>query len=156
MQFLLNQDEVENQVEENNNDLEDAAAEDLVGPQGNPFRLSPALVSQNILDCAQDPGKTICKPATKSSHSDSDDHCDGGGNNLSDFSFELEERAEEHGWTDGSILAINATGANPPVLVNLLNNCGILTHEQCELHVTMHINRENRNAQDDWMLHRCV
>ena len=135
----------------NAQDQDDISSVSGVPSQGVPFALSPALVSNAIIDYRTASGSKLFKGATAALPT----LFDGEPEHLQLFLAQLQDRAMTYGWEH--ILDV-ATNPNQPILgqlVNLITHYGQVTIEQVRAHAATYVNTPVRAAQDSHQLYLC-
>jgi predicted Mrr-cat superfamily restriction endonuclease len=117
-----------------------------------PFALAPAQSVTGPLDYSKTDHAKIYKAAIQQVSEQLFD-CEPEG--LFQFLKEVQDRAEEMGW-DKSILQISNPDNEDPAKEDFLSNYGNLTLEQVVASEMVHINNEERSAQDTYMLYKCL
>jgi hypothetical protein len=117
-----------------------------------PFALAPAQSVTGPLDYSKTDHAKIYKAAIQQVSEQLFD-CEPEG--LFQFLKEVQDRAEEMGWNK-SILQIGDPDDEDSPKEDFLSNYGNLTLEQVVASEMVHINSEERAAQDTYMLYKCL
>ena len=117
------------------------------------FALAPALAIEGPLDYSRTDHAKIYKAGIRQV---SDDLFNCEADNLFQFLKDVQDRADEMGWT-GGILNVTLNADEPDEREeNLIENYGTLTLEQVVTSELQYIEEEGRAAQDTYMLYKCL
>ncbi|KAI2496052.1 hypothetical protein MHU86_18473 [Fragilaria crotonensis] len=117
------------------------------------FALAPALAIDGALDYTRSDHAKIYKAGIRQVL---DDLFNCEADNLFQFLKDVQDRADEMGWT-GGILNITLNADEPDEREeNLIENYGTLTLEQVVISELQYIEEEGRPAQDTYMLYKCL
>jgi len=117
------------------------------------FALAPALAIDGPLDYTRTDHAKIYKAGIRQV---TDDLFNCEADNLFQFLKDVQDRADEMGWT-GGILNITLNADEPDEREeNLIENYGTLTLEQVVTSELQYIEEEGRAAQDTYMLYKCL
>ena len=117
------------------------------------FAITPAHAIRGLLDYSKAEHHKVYKSAIRPI---SDDlfNCDAEG--LFQFLREVEDRADEMGWSAGILdVRVNAEGEEER-RENFIQNYGTVTLEQVVASELQYINGRERKTQDTYMLYRCL
>jgi hypothetical protein len=115
-----------------------------------PFALSPALVTNEVINYSTSDGQKLCNAAVVSLQ----DPCDGGEDGLHIFLEQLKTRAECMGWM--TILDVPPDLAQPDEVINVISDYGQLSLQQIRDHATTYVQQQVRAAQDSAQLYQCL
>jgi hypothetical protein len=117
------------------------------------FARAPALTIERILDYTRSEHIQIYRSGIKQVSENLFD-CESEG--LYQFLKDVQDRAEEMGWTDG-ILNITFNGGEPDEMEEpFLDNYGTITFDQIKVSKLQYIDEGGRLAQDTYMLCKCL
>ena len=117
------------------------------------FAITPAHSVRGLLDYSKAEHHKVYKSGTRSV-TDEPFNCDADG--LYQFLGEVEDRADEMGWSTGILnVPVNAEGEEERK-ENIIQNYGTITLEQVKKSELQYINGSERRTQDTYMLYRCL
>jgi hypothetical protein len=117
------------------------------------FAITPAHAIRGLLDYSKAEHHKVYKSGIRPVSEDPF-NCDADG--LFQFLREVEDRADEMGWSAGILnVAVNAEGEEER-RENFVQNYGTITLEQVVTSELQHINGGERKTQDTYMLYRCL
>ncbi|KAI2497425.1 hypothetical protein MHU86_17083 [Fragilaria crotonensis] len=118
------------------------------------FAFSPALAVQGLLDFTKSEHSKIYKSAIREVCKEPFD-CEAEG--LFQFLKDVQDRADEMGWSDGILnITLEVTDDNEPVQERLIENYGTISLEKVTESELQYINEQGREAQDTYMLYKCL
>ena len=118
------------------------------------FAFSPAQAVQGLLDFSKSEHSKIYKSAIREVSKDPFD-CEAEG--LYHFLKDVQDRADEMGWSDNILnITLEVTDDIEPVQENLIDNYGTISLEQVVESELQYINKQGRNAQNTYMLYKCL
>ena len=115
-----------------------------------PFALSPALVTNEVIDYSTSVGQKLYNAAVESLQ----DPYDGSEDGLHIFLEQLKTRAECMGWM--TILDVPPDLAQPDEVINIISDYGQLSLQQIRDHATTYVQQQVRAAQDSAQLYQCL
>lgn len=118
-----------------------------------PLARAPALAVEGLLDYTRSEHAKIYKSGI-SPISDDPFNCEADG--LYQFLKDLQDRADEMGWTEGILGITINPGEEDEREEAFIENYGTLTLEQVVESELQHIDDESRLAQDTYMLYKCL
>ena len=117
------------------------------------FAITPDHAIRGLLDYSKAEHHKVYKSGIRPVSEDPF-NCDADG--LFQFLREVEDRADEMGWSAGILnVAVNAEGEEER-RENFIQNYGTITLEQVVTSELQHINGGERKTQDTYMLYRCL
>jgi hypothetical protein len=117
------------------------------------FAITPAHAIRGLLDYSKAEHHKVYKSGTRPV-TDEPFNCDADG--LYQFLGEVEDRADEMGWSTGILnVSVNAEGEEERK-ENIIQNYGTITLEQVKKSELQYINGSERRTQDTYMLYRCL
>ena len=118
------------------------------------FAFSPAQAVQGLLDYTKSEHSKIYKSAIREVCKEPFE-CEADG--LYQFLKDIQDRADEMGWSDGILnITLEVTDDNEPVQEKLIDNYGTISLEQVVESELQYINEQGREAQDTFMLYKCL
>ena len=118
------------------------------------FAFSPAQAVQGLLDFSKSEHSKIYKSAIREVSKDPFD-CEAEG--LYQFLKDVQDRADEMGWSDNILnITLEVTDDIEPVQENLIDNYGTISLEQVVESELQYINEQGRDAQNTYMLYKCL
>lgn len=118
------------------------------------FAFSPALAIQGLLDYTRADHAKIYKSAIREVSKEPFD-CEADG--LYQFLKDVQDRADEMGWSDSILrITLEVLDNGEAVQENLIENYGTITLEQVTESELQYINEQGREAQDTYMLYKCL
>jgi hypothetical protein len=118
------------------------------------FAFSPAQAVQGLLDFSKSEHSKIYKSAIREVSKDPFD-CEAEG--LYQFLKDVQDRADEMGWSDNILnITLEVTDDIEPVQENLIDNYGTISWEQVVESELQYINEQGRDAQNTYMLYKCL
>jgi hypothetical protein len=118
------------------------------------FAFSPAQAVQGLLDYTKSEHSKIYKSAIREVCKEPFE-CEADG--LYQFLKDIQDRADEMGWSDGILnITLAVTDDNEPVQEKLIDNYGTISLEQVVESELQYINEQGREAQDTFMLYKCL
>ncbi|KAI2512052.1 hypothetical protein MHU86_2340 [Fragilaria crotonensis] len=118
------------------------------------FAFSPALAIQGLLDYTRADHAKIYKSAIREVSKEPFD-CEADG--LYQFLKDVQDRADEMGWSDSILkITLEVLDNGDAVQENLIENYGTITLEQVTESELQYINEQGREAQDTYMLYKCL
>ena len=118
------------------------------------FAFSPALAVQGLLDYTKSEHSKIYKSAIREVRKEPFE-CEAEG--LYRFLKDVQDRADEMGWSESILnITMEVTDDNEPVQENLIENYGTISLEQVVESELQYINEQGREAQDTYMLYKCL
>ena len=118
------------------------------------FAFSPAQAVQGLLDYSKSEHSKIYKSAIREVCKEPFE-CEADG--LYQFLKDIQDRADEMGWSDGILnITLEVTDDNEPVQEKLIDNYGTISLEQVVESELQYINEQGREAQDTFMLYKCL
>jgi hypothetical protein len=118
------------------------------------FAFSPAQAVQGLLDYTKSEHSKIYKSAIREVCKEPFE-CKADG--LYQFLKDIQDRADEMGWSDGILnITLEVTDDNEPVQEKLIDNYGTISLEQVVESELQYINEQGREAQDTFMLYKCL
>jgi hypothetical protein len=118
------------------------------------FAYSPALAIQGLLDYTRSEHSKIYKSAIREVCKEPFD-CEAEG--LYQFLKDVQDRADEMGWSDSILnITLEVDDDGNPVQENLIKNYGTISLEQVVESERQYINKQEREAQDTYMLYKCL
>jgi hypothetical protein len=118
------------------------------------FAFSPALAIQGLLDYTRSEHSKIYKSAIREVCKEPFD-CEAEA--LYEFLKDVQDRADEMGWSDSILnITLEVDDDNDPVQEDLIENYGTITLEQVVESELQYINEQGREAQDTYMLYKCL
>jgi hypothetical protein len=118
------------------------------------FAFSPAQAVQGLLDFSKSEHSKIYKSAIREVCKDPFD-CEAEG--LYQFLKDVQDRADEMGWSDNILnITLEVTDDIEPVQEKLIDNYGTISLEQVVESELQYINEQGRDAQNTYMLYKCL
>ena len=118
------------------------------------FAFSPAQAVQGLLDYTKSEHSKIYKSAIREVCKEPFE-CEADG--LYQFLKDIQDRADKMGWSDGILnITLEVTDNNEPVQEKLIDNYGAISLEQVVESKLQYINEQGREAQDTFMLYKCL
>ena len=118
------------------------------------FAFSPAQAVQGLLDYTKSEHSKIYKSAIREVCKEPFE-CEADG--LYQFLKDIQDRADKMGWSDGILnITLEVTDDNEPVQEKLIDNYGTISLEQVVESELQYINEQGREAQDTFMLYKCL
>lgn len=118
------------------------------------FAFSPALAVQGLLDFTKGEHSKIYKSAIREVSKEPYE-CEAEG--LYQFLKDVQDRADEMGWSESILkITLEVDDENEPIQENLLANYGTISLEQVVESELQYINEQGREAQDTYMLYKCL
>ncbi len=118
------------------------------------FAFSPALAVQGLLDFTKSEHSKIYKSAIREVSKEPFD-CEAEG--LFQFLKDVQDRTDKMGWSDGILnITLEVTDDNEPVQEKLIENYGTISLEKVVESELQYINEQGREAQDTYMLYKCL
>lgn len=118
------------------------------------FAFSPALAVQGLLDYTKSEHSKIYKSAIREVCKEPFE-CEAEG--LYQFLKDVQDRADEMGWSENILkITLEVTDDNEPIQENLIENYGTISLEQVVESELQYINEQGREAQDTYMLYKCL
>jgi hypothetical protein len=118
------------------------------------FAFSPALAVQGLLDFTKSEHSKIYKSAIREVCKEPFD-CEAEG--LFQFLKDVQDRADEMGWSDGILnITMGVTDDNEPVQERIIENYCTISLEKVIESKLQYINEQGREAQDTYMLYKCL
>ena len=118
------------------------------------FAFSPAQAVQGLLNYTKNKHSKIYKSAIREVCKEPFE-CKA--DNLYQFLKDIQDRADKMGWSDGILnITLEVTDDNEPVQEKLIDNYGTISLEQVVESELQYINEQGREAQDTFMLYKCL
>ena len=118
------------------------------------FAFSPALAVQGLLNYTKSKHSKIYKSAIRQFGKEPFE-CKAEG--IFQFLKDIQDRANEVGWSDGILnIKLEETDKNDPVQEKLIQNYGMILLEQVVESELQYINEQGQEAQDTYMLYKCL
>ena len=118
------------------------------------FAYSPALAIQGLLDYTRSEHSKIYKSAIREVCKEPFD-CEAEG--LYQFLKDVQDRADEMGWSDSILnITLEVDDDGDPVQEYLIENYGTISLEQVIESELQYIDEQGREAQDTYMLYKCL
>ena len=117
------------------------------GIPGIPFLLVPAQATHDVIDYRTREGQSLLRSATQNLYSEPSEMFDCDPDGLIDFIQLVEDRSNMLGYQDLFLVTDNSDPANP-VSCAFLQNYGILSLEQVQVHAATYALAQGRLAQE--------